>query len=98
MYEGLADLCCYAGTTVLKNMRGLREQAALDRFETIATAKRAGRFRPESSASGKMGTVPFFRCRDWKMGTVPFPRLRRKDRGSGRAWGVAEKSRRKVMT
>ncbi len=41
MYEGAADPYCYAGTTVLKNMRGLREQAALDRFETIATAKRA---------------------------------------------------------
>jgi len=41
MYEGLADPYCYAGATVLKNMRGLRQQAALDKFEAIATAKRA---------------------------------------------------------
>lgn len=41
MYEGVADPHCYSGTTVLKNLRGLRKQAALDRFETIATAQRA---------------------------------------------------------
>ncbi|MGH6959170.1 MAG: hypothetical protein ACREE7_01675, partial [Dongiaceae bacterium] len=41
MYAAIADPYCYAGTTVLKNIPRLRGQAALERFETIATAKRA---------------------------------------------------------
>jgi len=41
MYAAEPDPYCYAGTTVLKNIPGIRDQAALDRFETAAVAQRA---------------------------------------------------------
>jgi cell filamentation protein len=41
MYEAVADPYCYAGTTVLKNIPGLRDHAALERFEAMAIARRA---------------------------------------------------------
>jgi cell filamentation protein len=41
MYDAGADPYCYVGTTVLKNVLGLRDQGALDRFEAVVTAKRA---------------------------------------------------------
>jgi cell filamentation protein len=41
MYDAIADPYCYPGTTVLKNIPGIREQAALDAFETVMTAQRA---------------------------------------------------------
>ena len=41
MYDAVADPYCYAGTTVLKNIPGIRDQAALEDFEAIATAQRA---------------------------------------------------------
>lgn len=41
MYDAVADPYCYPGTTVLKNIPGIRDQAALERFETISTAQRA---------------------------------------------------------
>jgi cell filamentation protein len=41
MYEGFADAYCYSGTHTLKNIPGLRDPAALLRFEAMATAKRA---------------------------------------------------------
>src|SRR3712207_3444233 len=50
MYEAVADPYCYPGTTVLRNIPGLRTQAELTRFETLMTAQRflepmpAGRF------------------------------------------------------
>lgn len=40
MYDVVDDPYCYPGTTVLKNRRNLRTQAALTRFETAATAQR----------------------------------------------------------
>jgi cell filamentation protein len=40
MYEIDDDVYCYPGTTVLKNRRNLRTQAALTRFETAMTAQR----------------------------------------------------------
>jgi cell filamentation protein len=40
MYDIVDDPYCYPGTTVLKNRRNLRSQAALTRFETAATAQR----------------------------------------------------------
>lgn len=40
MYDSADDHYCYPGTTVLKNRRDLRTQAALDRFETAITAQR----------------------------------------------------------
>jgi cell filamentation protein len=41
MYAAEPDPYCYAGTTVLKNIQGIRDQAALDRFETAAITQRA---------------------------------------------------------
>lgn len=41
MYEAIADPYCYTGTDVLKNIPGLRSQAALERFETAAAAQRS---------------------------------------------------------
>ncbi len=40
MYDAVADPYCYPGSTVLKNIPDLRNQADLDRFEAIATARR----------------------------------------------------------
>jgi cell filamentation protein len=40
LYETDDDTYCYPGTTVLKNLRNLRTQKALTRFETAATAQR----------------------------------------------------------
>ena len=41
MYDAVPDPYCYAGTNVLKNIPGFRDQARLDRFEHSATAQRA---------------------------------------------------------
>jgi cell filamentation protein len=41
MYEAHADLYCYPGAAVLKNVPGLRSQDDLDRFEAAATTQRA---------------------------------------------------------
>jgi cell filamentation protein, protein adenylyltransferase len=41
MYGAFADPYCYPGTTVLKNIPGLRDAQALDRFELSLTDQRA---------------------------------------------------------
>ena len=41
MYEAEQDTYCYVGTTVLKNKAGLRDQGALNDFETAMTFARA---------------------------------------------------------
>jgi len=41
MYEAGADPYCYAGTSVLKNIPGLRDEVALERFEAVVTSLRA---------------------------------------------------------
>ena len=41
MYDAVADPCCYPGTTVLRNIPGLRDQASLDEFEAAITSQRA---------------------------------------------------------
>lgn len=41
MYDAVADPYCYPGTTVLKNIPGLRDQASLDEFEAVITSQRA---------------------------------------------------------
>lgn len=52
MYDIIADPYCYAGTTVLRNRLDLRDQAALEAFETDAVTLRGeedfpiGRFTP----------------------------------------------------
>lgn len=40
MYQAVADPYCYPGTTVLKNLAGLRRQSDLDRFEAVMVAQR----------------------------------------------------------
>ena len=51
MYEAVRDPCCYPGTTVLKNRRGLRRQAALERLEAAMTAQRADEPLPHGRLS-----------------------------------------------
>ncbi|MEI9887737.1 MAG: Fic family protein [Rhizomicrobium sp.] len=51
MYDAVADPYCYPGTTVLKNIPGIRDQAALERFETISTAQRADEQLPHGRLS-----------------------------------------------
>jgi cell filamentation protein len=41
MYEAEIDPYCYPGTTVLKNIPGIQEQAGLDLFQTAIAAQRA---------------------------------------------------------
>ncbi len=52
MYDGDPDPYCYPGTTVLKNLLGLRDQAALDGYEAVLTALRAGKLRTVRIAKG----------------------------------------------
>lgn len=51
MYDAVADPYCYPGTTVLKNIPGLRNQAALDEFETASTTQRADEPLPSGRLS-----------------------------------------------
>ena len=51
MYDAVADPYCYPGTTVLKNIPGLRMQAALDAFETASTTQRADEPLPSGRLS-----------------------------------------------
>jgi cell filamentation protein len=41
MYDAAHDPYCYPGSTVLKNIPDIRDQAALDAFEAASTAQRA---------------------------------------------------------
>lgn len=49
MYDAIEDPYCYPGTTVLKNVPGITDQAALSAFEAVATAQRAEEPLPEGS-------------------------------------------------
>ena len=51
-YAAAADPYCYAGTSILKNIAGLRDQAALDRFEAISFAQRSEEPLPFGHLSG----------------------------------------------
>lgn len=51
MYDAVADPYCYPGSTVLKNIPGIREQAALDDFEAISTAQRSDEPLPNGRLS-----------------------------------------------
>lgn len=51
MYDAVADPYCYPGTTVLKNIPGLRTQATLDAFETASTTQRADEPLPSGRLS-----------------------------------------------
>lgn len=50
-YVAVADPYCYAGSSVLKNIPRLRDQAALDRFEAISFAQRSEEILPFGSLS-----------------------------------------------
>ena len=41
MYDAVADSYCYTGTSVLKNLPDIRDQAALDALEAVSTAQRS---------------------------------------------------------
>ena len=51
MYQSVPDPYCYPGTSVLKNLPDLRDQAELDAFETLITAQRA----EEPLPNGRLG-------------------------------------------
>jgi cell filamentation protein len=51
MYEAVADPYCYEGTEILKNIPGIRDQAALEAFETVSTTQRAD----EPLPAGRLG-------------------------------------------
>ena len=51
MYDAVTDPYCYKGTTVLRNIPGIRDQAALDAFEAVSTAQRADEPLPEGRLS-----------------------------------------------
>ena len=55
MYEVEDDTYCYPGTTVLKNLLDLKEQAELDAFEAEITVQRASEPMPE----GKLDAVHY---------------------------------------
>jgi len=51
MYDAVADPYCYPGTAILKNILGLRDQAALEEFETASTTQRADEPLPSGRLS-----------------------------------------------
>lgn len=55
LYETDDNTYCYPGTTVLKNLRNLRSQRALARFETAMTAQRFD----EPLPNGRLGVRHF---------------------------------------
>lgn len=55
MYGAIADPYCYEGTTVLKNIPGIRDQAALDELEKRMTALRS----EEPLPSGRLGVTHY---------------------------------------
>jgi cell filamentation protein, protein adenylyltransferase len=55
MYATSADPYCYRGTAVLKNLPGLRDQSALDAFESVMTAQRADELLP----TGRFGVAHY---------------------------------------
>lgn len=49
MYDAVIDSYCYEGTTILKNIPDIRDQAALDAFEAVMTAQRSDESLSESN-------------------------------------------------
>src|SRR3989338_6472678 len=49
MYDAVIDSYCYEGTTVLKNIPDINDQAALDAFEAAMTAQRSDEPLPDGS-------------------------------------------------
>jgi len=55
MYDAVIDSYCYEGTTVLKNIPDIRNQAALDAFEAVMSAQRSD----EPLPSGELDAVHY---------------------------------------
>jgi cell filamentation protein len=55
MYDAVPDPYCYPGTTVLKNIADLHDQASLDKFEATMTAARA----EEPLPRGRLGVAHY---------------------------------------
>ncbi len=51
MYDAISDPYCYEGTTILKNVPGIRDQAALNEFEAAMTAQRSDEPLPSGRLS-----------------------------------------------
>jgi len=51
MYDAVEDPYCYTGTTVLKNIPRIRDQATLDKFEAVSTAQRSDEPLPKGRLS-----------------------------------------------
>lgn len=51
MYDAIADPYCYPGSTVLKNLPGLRSQGELDAFEAASTTQRSDEQLPDGRLS-----------------------------------------------
>lgn len=49
MYDAVTDSYCYEETTVLKNIPGIRDQAALNAFEAAMTTQRSDEHLPEGA-------------------------------------------------
>ena len=47
MYDAVIDLYCYEGTTVLKNIPGIHDQATLNEFEAAMTTQRSDEPLPQ---------------------------------------------------
>jgi cell filamentation protein len=50
-YAAIADPYCYPGTTILKNIIGIRDPAALNDFEAVSTAQRSDEPLPDGRLS-----------------------------------------------
>jgi cell filamentation protein len=55
MYDAVPDRYCYPGTTVLRNIQDIRDQASLDKFEAAITAQRAD----EPLPAGRMSVTHY---------------------------------------
>jgi cell filamentation protein len=53
MYGAEPDPCCYPGTDILANVPGLRDAAALERFEMAIVAQRASEPLPAGRSSAR---------------------------------------------
>lgn len=51
MYRSVQDPYCYAGSSVLRNLRDLRRQSSLDQFEAFISAQRADEPLPHGRLS-----------------------------------------------
>ena len=51
MYDAVADPYCYTGTSLLRNLPDLRDQAALDAFEAVSTTQRSDEPLPNGRLS-----------------------------------------------